>query len=123
MNTICFFVVRCKVPGCDIGENNRKIPYDQPWLGYAIPQSNGKFDSCFYYALKNNTDAEKCGADMFDKSVKIACSDYIHASDERNIQTEFNIHCTDSYKLAFVGTIGNIARFIFLPFAGLIADK
>lgn len=36
---------------------------------------------------------------------------------------QFNIHCKDNFKLALVGTIGNIARFIFLPITGLLSDR
>lgn len=36
---------------------------------------------------------------------------------------KFNIHCADNYKLALVGSIGNAARFIFLPITGFLCDK
>lgn len=36
---------------------------------------------------------------------------------------QFNIHCSDSYKLAFIGSIGNLARFLFLPVSGVLSDK
>lgn len=80
---------------------------------------------------------------MFDKTKLIECSEYVYASDERNVQTEvlleahtmdilmkmlqlhfqFNIHCGETYKLALVGTISSVGRFVFLPFSGLLADK
>lgn len=79
------------VPECESGENSHNLPYDQPWLKYAIPWENGKFDSCYRFAPKNNanyTVSNQCTADMFDRTVKISCSEYVHASDERNVQTE-----------------------------------
>lgn len=79
------------MPGCDIGENNREIKFDQPWLKNAIPFSKGKIDSCYRYALKNETNGVKmdqCSADLFDTSKTIACSEYVYASDEKNVQTE-----------------------------------
>lgn len=79
------------MPECDISEtNNRDIRYDQPWLRHAIPSTNGKYDKCFRYAIKNQTSSEvnQCNADIFDNSTKIECTDYIYASDEKNIQTE-----------------------------------
>lgn len=78
------------MPGCDIGVDNREIPFDQLWLPNAIPSTNGRIDSCFRYALKNETNFGnvQCSAEMFDENVKIACSEYIYASDERNLQTE-----------------------------------
>lgn len=36
---------------------------------------------------------------------------------------QFNIHCSESYKLAFVATAANIARIIFLPVSGLLSDR
>lgn len=89
-----FSQCRCKVPECDVGENNRDIPFDQPWLKNAIPSSNGKIDNCHRFALSNNTHPEngRCSADMFDPNRTIACSEYIYASDEKNIQTEVRIH-------------------------------
>lgn len=76
------------MPDCDVGNNNRDISYDQPWLHDAIPLTNGKFDSCSYFARKNTTIPNQCTADMFDKSKRIQCTEFIYASDERNIQTE-----------------------------------
>lgn len=79
------------MPECEFGENNRDLPYDRPWLKDAIPWENGKFDNCYRYAPKNQTFytvADRCSADMFDKSIKISCSEYIYETDERNIQTE-----------------------------------
>lgn len=88
---------RCKVPECDIGANDREIPFNQPWLEFAIPFSDGKIDSCYRYGLKNGTIEEngECSADMFDASLEITCSEYIHASDEINVQTEVKITPTE----------------------------
>lgn len=137
----------CKVPECELNSNNRDIPFDQPWLHDAIPFSDDKIDSCYRYAPKNNTDTEfgQCSADMFDKTRKIECTEYVYGSDEKNVQTEvscwwkipylncnkmlfcllfqLNIHCSDAYKLALIGTAGNIGRFLFLPVFGFLADK
>ncbi|XP_031636514.1 solute carrier family 22 member 6-A-like [Contarinia nasturtii] len=118
---------RCKVPECDIGENNRDITYDQAWVRSAIPTlSDGKLKNCVRYApVSDGTGifSNKCSADMFNTSVEIECTEFIYSSDERNIQTELNIHCSDSYKLALVGTASNLGRFIFLPVIGLLSDK
>lgn len=79
------------MPECDIAElNNRDIAYNQPWLQYAIPTFNGKYDKCYRYALKNQTTfgLDQCSADMFDNSTRVKCTEYIYASDETNIQTE-----------------------------------
>lgn len=78
------------MPECEFADNNREIPFDQPWLSNAIPYSNDGIDNCFRYAPKNQTNEKsgECAADLFNKSVRIACSEYVYASDERNVQTE-----------------------------------
>lgn len=79
------------MPECEFDVNNRDIPYDQPWLKNAIPLLNDRFDNCHRFApLSTNwTSAHgQCSADMFDVTKKITCTEYIHASDERNLQTE-----------------------------------
>lgn len=140
-----FNIFRCKVPECESALNNREIPYDQPWLDSAIPFSNGKIDSCVRYAPiirdRSFSDSGQCESHMFNKSQTIHCSEYVYESNEKNIQTEvrtfsksnnsnykiiwfqFNIHCSDSYKLALIGTVGNIGRFICLPLVGFMSDR
>lgn len=82
-----FVIYRCKVPECEFGMNNRDLPYNQSWLRHAIPSTNEKFDSCSRYAPKYWVTSQ-CSADMFDAATEISCTEYIHASDERNLQTE-----------------------------------
>lgn len=31
--------------------------------------------------------------------------------------------CDDEYKLAFVGIVNNLSRFIFMPIAGILSDR
>lgn len=78
------------MPECDVGEFNREIPYNQTWLPYAIPSSDGHIDSCTRYAPKSRakTKTAQCTEDMFDNSVEIACSEFVYLTDERNLQTE-----------------------------------
>lgn len=79
------------MPECDVGHaSNRDIQYDQPWLRYAIPLTNGKYDKCFRYAIKNQTSLEttQCDADKFNKYERMTCTEYVYASDEINVQTE-----------------------------------
>lgn len=74
--------------------------YNQSWLPYAIPAADGKYDKCSRYAIKNHTTfgMEQCNSAMFDNSTKIECTEYIYASDEKNVQTEVcqndSIHIT-----------------------------
>lgn len=85
------FICSCRIPECDIDGNNRNVPFDQPWLQNAIPFIQNKIDRCHRYAPRNGTSVvtnDRCDADMFDKTKLIECSEYVYASDERNVQTE-----------------------------------
>lgn len=75
------------MPECEEGEDNRQIPFNQSWLHYAIP-SNDTQKNCIRYAPKNGLNNNQCNADFFNTSSRIECSEYIYASDERNVQTE-----------------------------------
>lgn len=75
------------MPECEFAVNNRDLQYNQPWVNYAIPFKNDKPDNCYRFAPKNWT-AAQCNADMFDVFTKIPCTEYVHATDERNLQTE-----------------------------------
>lgn len=90
-NFFSLLSISCKVPECDVkGVNNRDLSYKQPWLPYAIPTINKEYEKCYRYAPINSAIGGngQCSSDMFNKSQKIACTDYIYASDERNLQTE-----------------------------------
>lgn len=79
------------MPECDaVGVNNRELTFNQPWLRYAIPSSDGQYDNCYRYAPthSNTSGPGQCSTDMFDTSKKIACTEFVYASGERNIQTE-----------------------------------
>lgn len=69
--------------------------YNQSWVQFAIPSSNGKIENCASYAplhgIAFNTSSVQhflCSADSFNTSEKITCSEYVHESNERNLQTE-----------------------------------
>lgn len=83
------------MPECeDITVNNRELEFNQPWLNFAIPPdsaANKKVHSCVRYApiaaaLTNGTG--QCTADSFNKEQTIECTEFVYATDERNIQTE-----------------------------------
>lgn len=95
------FGFSCKVPECEFGLSNRQLPFNRSWLSDAIPSKDGKFDNCHRYAPMNFNKSEEphqCTADMFNTSMKIACSEFIYASDEKNVQTEVKL-CCKSYPL------------------------
>ncbi|XP_031627744.1 uncharacterized protein LOC116343679 [Contarinia nasturtii] len=113
---------RCKVHGCDLNANNREISYDQPWLKYAIPQTSNGYEKCFRYAPILSTE-NLCDANNFNTTKQIGCTEFVYTTDEINVQTEFNIHCDDSYKLALIGSVNSVGRLVFLPITGFLSDK
>lgn len=90
MKTETLSIYRCKVPECDVGDSDREISYDQPWLSYAIPSSKDGYENCVRYAPLNASTANghQCTADRFDSSKQIRCTDFVYTSDEKNVQTE-----------------------------------
>lgn len=78
------------MPNCDVGENNREIIYDQPWLMYAIPTSKHGFESCYHYARNDSFSGNEnqCSRDLFNTSNRIECTEFVYKTDEINVQTE-----------------------------------
>ncbi|XP_031625594.1 organic cation transporter-like protein [Contarinia nasturtii] len=127
LNYTCIFAsnsleYRCKVSECDLGDNNREISYDQPWLKYALPLTSNGYEKCFRYASSSSLE-NQCDANSFNTTKLIGCTEFIYTTDEINVQTEFNIHCDDSYKLALIGSANSIGRLALLPIVGALADK
>lgn len=83
-----FSLYRCKVPECDVGDNNREISYDQPWLQYAIPQSQNGYENCVRYAPINSSTSSTCNISNFNTLEQIKCTEFIYTTDESNVQTE-----------------------------------
>lgn len=79
------------MPECDIGDNNREISYDQPWLKYAIPQSSNGYENCVRYAPINSSTHE-CNVNNFNTLKQIECTEFIYTTDESNVQTEVIIY-------------------------------
>lgn len=92
IKTLSLSIHRCKVPECDVGENNREIIYDQTWLKDAIPTSENGFENCFRYAPNNSStpNVHKCDRDQFDTNRQIQCTEFVYKTDETNVQTEVN---------------------------------
>lgn len=86
-----------------------------------------------------------CPAEFFNQNDVVQCEDFVFKSDEyRLIQAvsvykfmqlhlsmncsfmifQYDIYCEDAeYKLALVGTVYNVGRFISMPFTGMLSDK
>lgn len=92
--SLLFFSIRCKVPECELDKDGREVGYNQTWLQFAIPYSNGREKNCVRYAplVGNNTKftsgKDQCDAKMFDTTREVECSEYVYSTDEKNLQTE-----------------------------------
>lgn len=104
--SLLFSSIRCKIPECELDKDGREVGYNQTWLQFAIPYSNGRVKNCVRYApiVGNNTKftsgKDQCDAQMFDKSREVECSEYVYSTDEKNLQTEVQIKSRSNKELA-----------------------
>lgn len=104
--SLLFSSIRCKIPECELDKDGREVGYNQTWLQFAIPYSNGRVKNCVRYApiVGNNTKftsgKDQCDAHMFDKSREVECSEYVYSTDEKNLQTEVQIKSRSNKELA-----------------------
>lgn len=79
------------MPECDVGDDNRKIDYDQPWLNYAIPSTNNGYENCHRYEPiyeLSTSNKQQCRPELFNTSKLIKCIEFVYKTDETNVQTE-----------------------------------
>lgn len=84
------------MPECD-GINAENREFDQRWLNFTIPldstANNNKVANCVRYAPSTwSNETRQCVPESFNTMQTVQCTEYVHASDERNIQTEVFIH-------------------------------
>lgn len=112
--------VRCKIAECD--------DFNEPsnWIRNAIPTDAKK---CEMYDRVDDYnrrffDSQNCSADTFNTSSIVKCNEFVFKTQQVNILNEFNLTCEENrWKLTFVGSIGNVAECITLPFIGILADR
>lgn len=57
---------------------------------------DGKLKNCMRYAsIHENSQSYECTSTSFNTSAEIECSEFIYATDEKNIQTEVQTICSD----------------------------
>ncbi|XP_055906955.1 solute carrier family 22 member 3-like [Eupeodes corollae] len=115
-------VHRCRVPECDGPDS----AYLEPWTEFSIPtKSGGDLDDCNRYVPYNSSfQADFCYAENFDRNNAEKCGiDFIFRDKEVSIANDFNIYCSDEWKLSMVGTINNVGQFIGIPLGGYFADR
>ncbi|KAM7355230.1 SLC22A family member [Cochliomyia hominivorax] len=139
---------RCNITECDGTDSH----YDESWTIFSIPKSSNSLDQCKRFASKlhenittittlspnglTNSDiiyanqeeavySDTCKADNFDQNqIEICSSDnLIFRDNEITIANDFNIFCSDEWKLSLVGTLNNIGQFIGIPLGGFISDR
>ncbi|KAJ6648230.1 Solute carrier family 22 member 5, partial [Pseudolycoriella hygida] len=110
---------RCFVPECEDITNTTFKPI---WLQDALPLTNGKPTTCSRYATNQFSTA--CEPSTFNHSSAQGCDQFVYATDEKSILSEFGLQCDDNlWKLAMVGTANNIGRFVFTPLMGFFSDR
>ncbi|KAM8708241.1 hypothetical protein ACLKA7_015243 [Drosophila subpalustris] len=112
-------VHRCNISQCD----NLNSRYIEPWVNFTIPENNGEWNACEHYAATSHTDGH-CDTHYFNKSYQNSCeAGYKFRDTENTISTEFDIFCSDRWKLSMVGTVNNIGQFVGIPLGGYLADR
>lgn len=83
------------MPECDdITVSNHELGFDQPWLNFTVPPDSvpiKEVDGCVRYAPINAAQPNgvgQCTTDSFNTTHLIECTEFVYATDERNIQTE-----------------------------------
>ncbi|XP_036325810.1 solute carrier family 22 member 3-like [Rhagoletis pomonella] len=125
-------VHRCKIAECDTASS----AYEEYWTQFGIPPKSNGLDQCNRFASNytinqtvSTTPADEsiglCYAHNFDSSKKERCkdNDFIFRDKEVTIANEFGIYCENEWKLAMVGTIGNLGQFVGIPLGGVISDR
>ncbi|XP_055855676.1 organic cation transporter-like protein [Episyrphus balteatus] len=115
-------VYRCRVPECD---ESQSLMYEKPWIHFSIPKNpGGHFEKCQRYTLNSTNDQKSCSAESYDRKVGIDCgNDFIFRDGEVTISNEFEIFCSDEWKLSMVGTLGNLGQFLGIPLGGFFSDR
>ncbi|XP_060659361.1 LOW QUALITY PROTEIN: solute carrier family 22 member 7-like [Drosophila nasuta] len=96
---------RCSISECD----NLTSKFIEPWLNFSIPENNGK-------------DLVKLA--FFNSTRRVACdAGYKFKDRENTISREFDIFCSDKWKLSMVGTVNNVGQFVGIPLGGYLSDR
>ncbi|CAD7005956.1 unnamed protein product [Ceratitis capitata] len=121
-------VHRCKIPECDTATS----AYEEQWTTFSIPTKSSGLDQCNRFVtnytanqLPTNESLGLCYAHNFDNNKRQRCTDndFVFRDKEVTISNEFNIYCENEWKLAMVGTIGNLGQFVGIPLGGFISDR
>ncbi|XP_063709628.1 organic cation transporter protein-like [Culicoides brevitarsis] len=107
---------RCLIPECE-SQNSSE------WISFAIPKRfNKTFEQCLRY---NSTSMEaSCTFDAFNRSDVIRCEEIVFETQEKTIQTEWNLICEENkWKLTIVGTLNVVGQFFCIPIIGIISDR
>ncbi|XP_034109590.1 solute carrier family 22 member 7-like [Drosophila albomicans] len=110
---------RCSISECD----NLTSKFIEPWLNFSIPENNGKWDDCEHYEALSGMKGP-CEARFFNSTRRVACdAGYKFKDRENTISREFDIFCSDKWKLSMVGTVNNVGQFVGIPLGGYLADR
>ncbi|XP_073835862.1 organic cation transporter protein-like isoform X2 [Musca autumnalis] len=77
------------------------------------------------FAAERKEKLSMCTANDFSTNEIETCStdNFIFRDEEVTISNEFNIFCSDEWKLSLVGTLNNIGQFVGIPIGGFISDR
>uniref|UniRef100_A0A1B0CDA4 Putative organic cation transporter-9 membrane helices n=1 Tax=Lutzomyia longipalpis TaxID=7200 RepID=A0A1B0CDA4_LUTLO len=112
---------RCRIPGCD----GNCVSYQAPFLNFTIPVLKEGFSKCemFQRTVSNTSLEDHCQWEFFDPEIVESCSEFVYEDGEATILNEWNLGCSEEWKLSLVGTVNNIGQLLCLPLAGYLSDR
>ncbi|XP_055693800.1 organic cation transporter protein-like [Lutzomyia longipalpis] len=111
---------RCRISGCDGDDPSLSAPF----LDFTTPKDGDKFSSCQKFLhTPNATITDQCQADLFDPTQLRDCAEFVYQDDETTILSEWDLGCSEEWKLSFVGTISQLGYILGQPVTGYYSDK
>ncbi|KAH8404446.1 hypothetical protein KR222_002053, partial [Zaprionus bogoriensis] len=111
---------RCSITQCD----NENSSYIEPFLNFTIPQDEDEsWDECEQFEAISGSDSH-CSPLSFNTSSRVDCqAGYKYRDEENTISTEFEIACSDQWKLTMVGSASKLGQVVGVILGGYYSDR
>ncbi|XP_055701736.1 organic cation transporter protein-like [Phlebotomus papatasi] len=111
---------RCRIAECDPDNPNLHATF----LNFTTPIDGDRFSMCQKFQhIPNGTVEDQCQVDLFDHNKVEDCSDFVYQDDETTILSEWDLGCSEEWKLSLDGSINNVGQVVGLALSGYISDR
>lgn len=111
---------RCRIAECDADNPNLHASF----MNFTTPIDGDRFSMCQKFQhIPNGTVENQCQADLFDHNKVKDCSEFVYQDDETTILSEWDLGCSEEWKLSLVGSINNVGQVVGLALSGYISDR